>query len=125
MDTGKQERKQRAELLEGLRGEMARLRQLHEAEAKALQAELDGQLAALQQRHAEEERKLQDSENELEMHLKNVKATSVQLLSQEESLRKKRQQLLDEDRRTELERDVCVPQLWRGAGLLLGLRGTR
>ncbi|KAM6312676.1 uncharacterized protein O3Q21_010514 [Podargus strigoides] len=50
----KQERKQRAELLEGLRGEMARLRQLHEAEAKALQAGLDGQLAVLQQRHREE-----------------------------------------------------------------------
>ncbi|NXU29125.1 CE164 protein, partial [Thalassarche chlororhynchos] len=103
-----EERKQRAELFEGLRSEMARLRQLHEAEVKALQAELDERLTALQHRHREKERKLQDSENELEMRTKNVKARSVQLLSQEESLRKKRQQLLDEDRQTELERDEAA-----------------
>ncbi|XP_076214470.1 centrosomal protein of 164 kDa isoform X2 [Aptenodytes patagonicus] len=103
-----EERKQRAELFEGLQSEMVRLRQLHEAEVKALQAELDERLAALQRRHREKERKLQDSENELEMRTKNVKARSVQLLSQEESLRKKRQQLLDEDRRTELERDEAA-----------------
>ncbi|NXH78481.1 CE164 protein, partial [Hydrobates tethys] len=103
-----EERKQRAELFEGLRSEMARLRQRREAELKALQAELDERLAALQHRHREKERKLQDSENELEMRTKNVKARSVQLLSQEESLRKKRQQLLDEDRQTELERDVSA-----------------
>ncbi|KFW60733.1 Centrosomal protein of 164 kDa, partial [Pygoscelis adeliae] len=103
-----EERKQRAELFEGLQSEMVRLRQLHEAEAKALQAELDERLAALQRRHREKERKLQDSENELEMRTKNVQARSVQLLSQEESLRKKRQQLLDEDRRTELERDEAA-----------------
>ncbi|KFO08426.1 Centrosomal protein of 164 kDa, partial [Balearica regulorum gibbericeps] len=103
-----EERKQRAELFEGLRSEMARLRQLHEAEVKALQAELDERLAALQHRQREKERKLQDSENELEMRTKNIKARSVQLLSQEEALRKKRQQLLDEDRRTELERDEAA-----------------
>ncbi|XP_054658963.1 centrosomal protein of 164 kDa isoform X3 [Grus americana] len=103
-----EERKQRAELFEGLRSEMARLRQLHEAEVKALQAELDERLAALQHRQREKERKLQESENELEMRTKNVKARSVQLLSQEEALRKKRQQLLDEDRRTELERDEAA-----------------
>lgn len=103
-----EERKQRAELFEGLRSEMARLRQLHEVEVKALQAELDERLTLLQNRHREKERKLQDSENELEIRAKNVKARSVQLLSQEESLRKKRQQLLDEDRRTELERDEAA-----------------
>ncbi|NXS41568.1 CE164 protein, partial [Balaeniceps rex] len=103
-----EERKQRAELFEGLRSEMARLRQLHEAEVKALQAELDERLTALQRSHREKERKLQDSENELEVRTKNVKARSVQLLSQEESLRKKRQQLLDEDRRSELERDEAA-----------------
>ncbi|XP_035748382.1 centrosomal protein of 164 kDa isoform X2 [Egretta garzetta] len=103
-----EERKQRAELFEGLRSEMARLRQLHEAEVKALQAELGERLEALQRRHREKERKLQDSENELDVRLKNVKASSAQLLSQEESLRRKRQQLLDEDRRTELERDEAA-----------------
>ncbi|XP_075028937.1 centrosomal protein of 164 kDa isoform X2 [Calonectris borealis] len=103
-----EERKQRAELFEGLRVEMARLRQLREAEVKALQAELDERLTALQHRHREKERRLQDSENELEMRTKNVKARSAQLLSQEESLRKKRQQLLDEDRQTELERDEAA-----------------
>ncbi|NXK07980.1 CE164 protein, partial [Herpetotheres cachinnans] len=103
-----EERKQRAELFEGLRSEMVRLRQLHEAEVKALQAELDERLTALQNRHREKERKLQDSESELEMRTKNIKARSAQLLSQEESLRKKRQQLLDEDRRTKLERDEAA-----------------
>lgn len=48
-----QERKQRSELLEGLRGEAARLRQLHDTEVKGLQAELEGRLSALQQRHRE------------------------------------------------------------------------
>ncbi|NXG39025.1 CE164 protein, partial [Dromaius novaehollandiae] len=103
-----EERKQRAELSEGLRSEVVRLRHLHEVEVKALQAELDERLAELQHRHREKERKLQDSEHELEMRAKAVKAKSVQLLNQEETLRKKRQQLLDEDRRTELEREEAV-----------------
>ncbi|NXY49611.1 CE164 protein, partial [Ceuthmochares aereus] len=103
-----EERKQRAELFEGLQSEMARLRQCHEAEVKALQAELEEQLTALQHRHREKERKVRDSENELEVRMKNIKARSEQLLSQEEALRKKRQQLLDEDRQTELERDEAA-----------------
>jgi len=53
----KQERKQRAELLEGLRSQTVRLRQLHEAEGRALQAELDERLAALQHRHREKVRR--------------------------------------------------------------------
>lgn len=57
----KQERKQRAELLEGLRSEMARLRQLHEVEVKALQAELDERLTLLQNRHREKVRRLPSS----------------------------------------------------------------
>lgn len=48
-----QERKQRSELLEGLRSEATRLRQLHDTELKGLQAELEGRLSALQQRHRE------------------------------------------------------------------------
>ncbi|KFV10514.1 Centrosomal protein of 164 kDa, partial [Pterocles gutturalis] len=103
-----EERKQRAELLEGLRSEMLRLRQLHEAEVKALQAELGEQLTDLQRKHREKERKLKDSENDLEIRTKNLQARSAQLQSQEESLRKKRQQLLDEDRQTELERDEAA-----------------
>ncbi|NXW49310.1 CE164 protein, partial [Nyctiprogne leucopyga] len=103
-----EERKQRAELFEGLQSELLCLRQRREAEVKALQAELDERLAALQQRHREKERKLQDSEHELEMHMRNIKARSAQLLSQEESLRKKRQQLLDEDRQAELEREEAA-----------------
>ncbi|KAM6400234.1 centrosomal protein of 164 kDa-like [Rhynochetos jubatus] len=99
-----EERKQRTELEEGLRSEMARLRQLHQMEGKALQEELDRQLAAL--RHREKERK--DSEEQLEMRAKNIQARSAQLLSQEESLRQKRQQLLDEDRRAELERQEAA-----------------
>ncbi|KAM6400235.1 uncharacterized protein O9250_010801 [Rhynochetos jubatus] len=99
-----EERKQRTELEEGLQSEMARLRQLHQMEGKALQEELDRQLAAL--RHREKERK--DSEEQLEMRAKNIQARSAQLLSQEESLRQKRQQLLDEDRRAELERQEAA-----------------
>lgn len=49
----RQEQKQRSELLQGLRSEAARLRQLHDAEVRGLQAELEGRLAALQQRHSE------------------------------------------------------------------------
>lgn len=56
-----QERKQRAELLEGLRSEMARLRQLHEVEVKGLQAELDERLTLLQNRHREKVRRLPSS----------------------------------------------------------------
>ncbi|XP_061870224.1 centrosomal protein of 164 kDa isoform X6 [Colius striatus] len=103
-----QERQRRAELTEGLCAEMSRLRQLHHAEAKALQAELDGQLSALQLRHREKERRVQDLESELDLRMKKAQARSAQLLSQEESLRKKRQQLLDEDRQIELERDEAA-----------------
>ncbi|XP_061870220.1 centrosomal protein of 164 kDa isoform X2 [Colius striatus] len=103
-----EERQRRAELTEGLCAEMSRLRQLHHAEAKALQAELDGQLSALQLRHREKERRVQDLESELDLRMKKAQARSAQLLSQEESLRKKRQQLLDEDRQIELERDEAA-----------------
>ncbi|KAM6238349.1 LOW QUALITY PROTEIN: centrosomal protein of 164 kDa [Porphyrio hochstetteri] len=103
-----EERKQRAELLEELRGETARLRQLHEAEAKALQVELDERLAALRGRHSDKERKLQDLEKELDARMKNIEARSVQLLSQEEALQEKRQRLLDEERRAELEREEAA-----------------
>ncbi|NXH43982.1 CE164 protein, partial [Dicaeum eximium] len=103
-----EERKQRLELLEGLRSEAARLRQLHDAEVKGLQAELEGRLTALQQRHREKERKLQDSENELEIRMKNIQARSEQLLSQEESLQRRRQLLLDEDGRMQLEREEAA-----------------
>ncbi|RLV93742.1 hypothetical protein DV515_00013363, partial [Chloebia gouldiae] len=103
-----EERRQRSELLQGLRSEAARLRQLHDAEVRGLQAELEGRLTALQQRHSEKERKLQDSENELEIRMKNIQARSEQLLSQEESLQRRRQLLLDEDRRTQLERDEAA-----------------
>ncbi|XP_064029229.1 centrosomal protein of 164 kDa isoform X2 [Pogoniulus pusillus] len=96
-----EERRQRAELCEGL----AQLRLLKEAEVKALQAELDQRLTALQLQHQEKERKLQDSESELEIRMKNIQARSAQLLSQEETLRMKKQQLLEEDRRAELERE--------------------
>ncbi|XP_066191048.1 centrosomal protein of 164 kDa [Sylvia atricapilla] len=103
-----EEHRQRSELLEGLRSEAARLRQLHDADVKGLQAELEGRLTALQQRHREKERKLQDSENELEIRMKNIQARSEQLLSQEESLQRRRQLLLDEDRQMHLERDEAA-----------------
>ncbi|XP_036253388.1 centrosomal protein of 164 kDa isoform X4 [Molothrus ater] len=103
-----EERRQRSELLEGLRSEAARLRQLHDADLKGLQAELEGRLTALQQRHREKERKLQDSENELEIRMKNIQARSEQLQSQEESLQRRRQLLLDEDGRMQLERDEAA-----------------
>ncbi|KFU86115.1 Centrosomal protein of 164 kDa, partial [Chaetura pelagica] len=103
-----EERQQRAELLSGLRGELGRLRQRQDAELSTLRAQLDTQLVALQLRHSQKERELQDSENELEIRIKNVKVRSAQLLSQEESLRQKRQQLLDEDKRTEQERDEAA-----------------
>ncbi|KGL79106.1 Centrosomal protein of 164 kDa, partial [Tinamus guttatus] len=111
-----EERKQRAELSEGVRRETLRLRHLHDVEVKALQAELEERLAEQQQRSREKERgelglaalKLQDSESELELRAKAVKAKSLQLLSEEEALRKKRQQLLEEARRTELEREEAA-----------------
>ncbi|TRZ15892.1 hypothetical protein HGM15179_011240 [Zosterops borbonicus] len=103
-----EERKQRSELLEGLRSEATRLRQLHDSDVKGLQAELEGRLTALQQRHREKEKKLQDSENELEIRMKNIQARSEQLLSQEESLQRRRQLLLDEDRQMKLERDEAA-----------------
>ncbi|NWS46772.1 CE164 protein, partial [Probosciger aterrimus] len=103
-----EERKQRAELQEGLRDELGRLRQRQEAEVKALQAELGERLEALQHRQREKERKVQELESELEMRVKNVQTRSAQLLSQEESLRKKRQQLLEEDRQAKLERDEAA-----------------
>ncbi|KAI1230706.1 centrosomal protein of 164 kDa, partial [Lamprotornis superbus] len=103
-----EEQKQRSELLEGLRGEAARLRQLHDTKVKELQAELEGRLSTLQQRHREKERKVQDSEKELEIRMKSIQARSEHLLSQEESLQRRRQLLLDEEEQMQLERNEAA-----------------
>uniref|UniRef100_A0A8D0L4D2 Centrosomal protein of 164 kDa n=1 Tax=Sphenodon punctatus TaxID=8508 RepID=A0A8D0L4D2_SPHPU len=103
-----EERNRRAELLEKLKGDLERLRRLHESELKALQQELDGQLGDQRRRHQEKERKLQDLEMELELRGKEAQARSIQLNAQEEAIRKKRQQLLDEEKQFELERNEAA-----------------
>ncbi|XP_048683414.2 centrosomal protein of 164 kDa isoform X9 [Caretta caretta] len=103
-----EERKQRAKKLEVLKGELERLRQLHDGELRALQKQLDEQLSDLRQSHKAKEQKVQELEMELEMRAKDAKARCAQLNHQEEAMRKKRQQLLDEERKTELQRNEAA-----------------
>ncbi|XP_047547673.1 centrosomal protein of 164 kDa isoform X6 [Lutra lutra] len=98
-----EERKQRAELLGHLTGELERLRRSHERELEAVRQMQDRQLEDLRRRHREQERKLQDLEVELETRTKDVKAKLAHLGLQEETARKEQQQLLDARRQAALE----------------------
>ncbi|XP_034521746.1 centrosomal protein of 164 kDa isoform X22 [Ailuropoda melanoleuca] len=98
-----EERKQRAELLGHLTGELERLRRSHERELESMRQMQDRQLEDLRRRHREQERKLQDLEEELETRTKDVKAKLAELDLQEETARKGKQQLLDAQRQVALE----------------------
>ncbi|XP_060160088.1 centrosomal protein of 164 kDa isoform X6 [Globicephala melas] len=103
-----EERKQRAELLGHLTGELERLRRAHERELETVRQEQDRQLEDLRRRPREQERKLQDLEVELETRTKDVKARLAQLDVQEEAARKEKQQLLDVQRQSALEREEAA-----------------
>ncbi|KAK2099526.1 hypothetical protein P7K49_020874 [Saguinus oedipus] len=78
-----EERKQRAELLGHLTGELERLQRAHERELETVRQEQHKRLEGLWRRHREQERKLQDLEMELETRAKDVKARLAQLEVQE------------------------------------------
>uniref|UniRef100_A0A3Q1N835 Centrosomal protein of 164 kDa n=1 Tax=Bos taurus TaxID=9913 RepID=A0A3Q1N835_BOVIN len=103
-----EERKQRAELLGHLTGELERLRRAHERELESVRQEQDRQLEDLRRRHREQERKLQDLEVELETRTKDVKARLAQLDVQKEVARKEKQQLLDVQRQVVLESEEAT-----------------
>ncbi|KAB1255006.1 Centrosomal protein of 164 kDa [Camelus dromedarius] len=103
-----EERKQRAELLGHLMGELERLRRAHERELETVRQEQDRQLEDLRRRHREQERKLQDLEVELETRTKDVKARLAQLDIQEEAAQKEKQQLLDVQRQVALENEKAT-----------------
>ncbi|XP_053528716.1 centrosomal protein of 164 kDa isoform X3 [Artibeus jamaicensis] len=99
-----EERRQRAELLGHLTGELERLRRAHERELETVRQEQDRRLEDLRHRQWEQERKLRDLEVELETRAKDVKARVAELDIQEEIVQKeKKQQLLDVKKQVELE----------------------
>ncbi|XP_042538859.1 centrosomal protein of 164 kDa isoform X5 [Dipodomys spectabilis] len=103
-----EERKQRADLLGHLTGELERLQRVHERELETVRQQQDQQLEDLRHRYREQERKLQDLEMELKTRSKDVKARLAQLSVQEETVRKEEQQLLDVQRRAALEREEAT-----------------
>ncbi|XP_053780606.1 centrosomal protein of 164 kDa isoform X2 [Desmodus rotundus] len=103
-----EERKQRAELLGHLTGELDRLRRAHERELETMRQEHDRRLEDLQHRQWEQERKLRDLEVEFETRAKDVKASVAELDIQEETVRKEKQQLLDVKKQVELESEVLL-----------------
>nr|XP_017198637.1 centrosomal protein of 164 kDa isoform X7 [Oryctolagus cuniculus] len=103
-----EERKQRADLLAHLTGELERLRRAHERELESTRQEQDKQREDLWRRQREQERKLQDLEVELEIRTKDVKAKLAQLDVQEKTARKEKQQLLDVQRQVALEREEAT-----------------
>uniref|UniRef100_A0A2K6F3W0 Centrosomal protein of 164 kDa n=1 Tax=Propithecus coquereli TaxID=379532 RepID=A0A2K6F3W0_PROCO len=103
-----EERKQRADLLGHLTGELERLRRAHERELETARQEQDKQLEDLRRRHREQERKLQDLEMELEIRTKDIKARLAQLDVQEETARKEKEQLLDVQRQVALESEEAT-----------------
>ncbi|XP_064125081.1 centrosomal protein of 164 kDa isoform X4 [Loxodonta africana] len=103
-----EERKQRAELLGHLTGELERLRRAHERELETTRQEQDKQLEDLRRRHREQERKLQDLEVELETRTKDIKARLAQLDVQEETAHKEKQQLLAVQRQVARESEEAA-----------------
>nr|XP_012629114.1 centrosomal protein of 164 kDa isoform X11 [Microcebus murinus] len=103
-----EERKQRADLLGHLSGELERLRRAHERELETARQEQDKQLEDLRRRHREQERKLQDLEMELEIRTKDIKARLAQLDVQEETARKEKEQLFDMQRQVALESEEAT-----------------
>ncbi|XP_032765369.1 centrosomal protein of 164 kDa [Rattus rattus] len=103
-----EERKQRADLLGHLTGELERLRRAHERELESVRQEQDQQLEDLRRRHRDQERKLQDLEAELSSRTKDVKARLAQLNVQEENMRKEKQLLLDTQRQAALEKEEAT-----------------
>ncbi|XP_036602829.1 centrosomal protein of 164 kDa isoform X2 [Trichosurus vulpecula] len=103
-----EERKQRADLRTNLAGEMERVRRSHDRELETMQRDLERQLSEIQLRHREQERKFQDSEAELEGRTKEIKARLIQLDLQEDTIRKKKQQLLDVEKQIALEREEAT-----------------
>ncbi|XP_052044413.1 centrosomal protein of 164 kDa isoform X9 [Apodemus sylvaticus] len=98
-------RKQRADLLGQLTGELERLQRAHERELERVRQEQDQQLEDLRRRHRDQERKLQDLEVELSSRTKDVKARLAQLNVQEENMRKEKQLLLEAQRQAALEKE--------------------
>ncbi|KAM4827964.1 centrosomal protein of 164 kDa isoform 2-T3 [Thomomys bottae] len=103
-----EERKQRADLLGHLTGELERLQRVHERELETMRQQQDQQLEDLRHRYREQERKLQDLEMELKTRSKDIKTRLAQLNVQEETVRKEEQQLLDVQRRAALEREEAT-----------------
>ncbi|XP_036048003.1 centrosomal protein of 164 kDa isoform X4 [Onychomys torridus] len=103
-----EERKQRAELLGHLTGELERLRRAHERELENMKQEQEQQLEDLRRRHRDQERKLQDLEVELTTRTKDIKARLAQLDVQEENVRKEKQLLLDVQRQAALEKEEAT-----------------
>ncbi|XP_021526849.2 centrosomal protein of 164 kDa isoform X4 [Aotus nancymaae] len=103
-----EERKQRAELLGHLMGELERLQRAHERELETVRQEQHKRLEDLRHRHREQERKLQDLEMELETRAKDVKARLAQLEVQEETARREKQQLLDVQRQVALKSEEAT-----------------
>lgn len=103
-----EERKQRADLLGHLTGELERLRRAHERELENLRQEQDQQLEDLRRRHRDQERKLQDLEVELAARTKDVKARLAQLDAQEENMWKEKQLLMDAQRQAALEKEEAT-----------------
>ncbi|XP_025019872.1 centrosomal protein of 164 kDa isoform X1 [Python bivittatus] len=103
-----QERKQKAELLATLQNELERMRPLHQAELEALLKKHVEQLKDLHQSHQEQEKKAQDAELELELRTKDAQTRAAQLCAQEEAWKKKRQQVLEEEKQLEEGRNEAA-----------------
>ncbi|XP_010365718.2 centrosomal protein of 164 kDa isoform X6 [Rhinopithecus roxellana] len=103
-----EERKQRAELLGHLTGELERLQRAHERELETVRQEQHKRLEDLRRQHREQERKLQDLELDLETRAKDVKARLALLEVQEETARREKQQLLDVQRQVALKSEEAT-----------------
>ncbi|XP_072467075.1 centrosomal protein of 164 kDa isoform X2 [Notamacropus eugenii] len=103
-----EERKQRADLRTNLAGEMERVRRAHDRELATMRRDLERQLSEIQLKHREQERKFQDLEAEFESRTKEIKARLTQLDLQEDTIRKKKQQLLDVEKQIALEKEEAT-----------------
>ncbi|XP_020845331.1 centrosomal protein of 164 kDa isoform X4 [Phascolarctos cinereus] len=103
-----EERKQRTDLRTNLANEMERVRRAHDRELETMRRDLERQLSEIQLKHREQERKFRDLEAELESRTKEIQARLTQLDLQEDTIRKKKQQLLDVEKQIALEREEAT-----------------
>uniref|UniRef100_A0A8C6XZM7 WW domain-containing protein n=1 Tax=Naja naja TaxID=35670 RepID=A0A8C6XZM7_NAJNA len=96
------------ELSDLLKEKRQEVQQEHTREMEKMQKIHQETLARIQMQYEDKEKKAQDAELQLELRAKDAQTKAAQFCAQEEVWKKKRQQVLEEEKQLEEERNVCT-----------------